>query len=210
LEFEMNWLYPVCAYLIGSFPSGKLVARAYGIDITKAGSGNVGATNLARSVGKQAGIITLLLDVVKGFITPLAAHQLGAPMDVTLATGVAVVAGHCFSIPGLLRGGKGVATSLGAFLFIGAVPTLIGLGLFSAIVKKTRLVSLASILGVGCTPFAAALLGMPWSTVSAFAAVSMVVTIRHSQNIGRLLRGTETKFAAAKSGASPLASESTR
>jgi acyl phosphate:glycerol-3-phosphate acyltransferase len=195
---DSMWFPVLCAYLIGTFPSGKIIAKAHGVDITKTGSGNVGATNLARSLGKKAGVLTLLIDTLKGFVTPALVAWIGYSWENTLASGVAVVAGHCFSIPGVLRGGKGVATSLGAFLYIGTIPTLSGLLLFLLLAKQTKLISLASVLGVGCTPFVAALLGMQVGTIVAFSLVSMIVTIRHADNIKRLLKGTENKFSSAR------------
>ncbi|MCB0319054.1 MAG: glycerol-3-phosphate acyltransferase, partial [Bdellovibrionales bacterium] len=151
MNFILTFLALIPFYLIGAFPTGMMLAKSQGIDITKKGSGNVGATNIARVIGKKAGIITLLVDVSKGLIGSLIASLFADSYFVPLA-GVILVAGHCFSLPPKLKGGKGVATALGVMLFINYTAALTGIGTFIIAFSIWRIVSLASLAGALIVP----------------------------------------------------------
>jgi acyl phosphate:glycerol-3-phosphate acyltransferase len=184
------------AYLIGAVPIGWLVARALGVtDIRRHGSGTIGATNVLRTLGRLPAIVTLLGDVLKGYLAVAAAAWLtaGDPLAVALAT-VAAVAGNCWSIFLGFRGGKGVATGLGALLRLVPWATLAALPVFVVVVASFRYVSLASLLGALCVPLGAALLGYPRPSIVAALAVALIVVGRHHANIARLRAGTESRL----------------
>lgn len=185
-------------YLLGTLPTGRLIARQQGINLETEGSGNVGATNVARVIGKKAGILTLLVDIGKGFLAFLIAHQLGDMKFASLA-GVAVVAGHCFSIPGKWRGGKGVATALGVFLYLSPWGALLGLAVFGVVFKVSRIVSLASVSAAIVIPiFSFIYQGLHTShnnpSSFAIATIALLVVFRHKENLIRLTEGREAKF----------------
>lgn len=175
---------------------GFLVARAFGLgDIRRHGSGNIGATNVLRTVGRVPAALTLLGDVAKGFAAVSAAAAL-APGDTTVAgaAAVAAVAGNCWSIFLGFRGGKGVATGLGALLRLVPLATLAALPVFVVVVASTRYVSLASLAAAACVPLGALLLGHPGPVVGATAVVAALVIARHHENIARLRAGTERRL----------------
>lgn len=190
--WEFAALIPV--YLLGTLPSGVLVARAQGVDITSQGSGNVGATNVARVVGKKAGIIVLICDVLKGICGIAFAMICAGSPDFVAAAGVAVVAGHCFSLPPLLKGGKGVATAFGVICTLSLFAAVIGIAIFAAVLAASRIVSLASVVAALIIPIVALVSGRDDSVCFALAAVSLIVVFRHRSNIERLISGTEPVF----------------
>jgi len=186
----------VGAYLIGAVPIGWLVARAFGVsDIRRHGSGTIGATNVLRTLGRLPAIVTLLGDVLKGYVAVALAARFtqGDPVAVALAT-VAAVVGNCWSVFLGFRGGKGVATGLGALLRLVPWATLAALPVFVAVVATSRFVSLGSLLGALCVPLGAALLGYPRASVIAAVAVALIVVGRHHANIARLRAGTESRL----------------
>jgi glycerol-3-phosphate acyltransferase PlsY len=184
----------VAAYLIGAIPVGLLVARlAGGVDIRREGSGNIGATNVLRTLGPAAGVITLLGDIVKGYFATSAAGALGG--EAWLGAGaVAAVAGNCWPVFLRFRGGKGVATGLGAFLRAAPLAVLPAALVWIVVTALTRYVSLASILA--CVGFVAAAwaLGAARPVVAGAAAVALIIIWRHQQNIQRLRAGTESRL----------------
>ncbi|MBW2529769.1 MAG: glycerol-3-phosphate 1-O-acyltransferase PlsY [Deltaproteobacteria bacterium] len=184
----------VAGYLLGSVPFGLVIARARGLDIRQHGSGNIGATNVARNLGKKLGAVVLLLDALKGALPVLGAGLLDLDPPVIAAAGGAAILGHCFPVWLRFRGGKGVATSLGAFLSID--PTVTGLGVlaFALIVGATRMVSLGSLVGMGAFPVAALALGRPGTTIALGVAAWLVIAIQHRENLSRIVRGTEHRF----------------
>jgi len=184
------------AYLIGAVPIGWMVARAFGVrDIRRQGSGNIGATNLLRTLGRRAGIVTLLGDVIKGGLAVFTAAALsGGDLAVTAAAAVAAVVGNCWSVFLGFRGGKGVATGLGALLWIVPWATLAALPVFVAVVATTRYVSLASLLAAACVPLGAVMLGYPSPSAIAALVVAVIVAARHHANIARLRAGTESRL----------------
>lgn len=193
----MHALLMLCSlvpfYLIGSFPTGHLIARARGVEIGAVGSGNVGATNVARVLGKQAGILTLLGDLSKGLLAVLFASLLSSdPLFPALAA-VAVVAGHCFSIPGRLKGGKGVATALGTILFMSTGTAAFALTVFIFVLQVWRMVSLASVSATLTVPAFLMLTGSPDYLSYAFAVIALIITFRHRENLQRIAQGKEPK-----------------
>jgi acyl phosphate:glycerol-3-phosphate acyltransferase len=186
----------VTAYLIGAIPIGWIVARAFGVsDIRRHGSGNIGATNVLRTLGRLPAIATLLGDVLKGYLAVALAARLTehAPLPVALAA-VAAVVGNCWSVFLGFRGGKGGATGLGAFLRLAPWATLAALPVFVAVVATTRYVSLATLLAALCVPLGTALLGYPRESVMGALAVALIVIGRHHANIARLRAGTESRL----------------
>ncbi|MBL8023047.1 MAG: glycerol-3-phosphate 1-O-acyltransferase PlsY [Elusimicrobia bacterium] len=193
------------AYGLGSIPTGYLMGRGLkGIDIRTVGSGNVGATNVFRSVGKMAGVATLLVDIAKGFLAvELALIFLGGNLW-PLFAGVAVVGGHSWSFWVHFRGGKGVATSAGVFLALLPVPMGIALLVFALLFGLSRRVSVGSIGAAMVLPVAAQGLESPASRVLLALILSGVVIFRHIPNIRRLLRGEEPPlFTLSKKGPLP-------
>lgn len=182
------------AYLIGAIPVGLLVARLRGgVDIRARGSGNIGATNVLRALGPVAGALALVGDVVKGFAAVEAARALGGEPPGAALGAVAAVAGNCWPVYLRFRGGKGVATGLGAFLALMPWAVLPAVAVWAGVTGASRYVSLASMLSVATLPGAAALLGYPADSVAAAAAVGGMVVWRHRDNLRRLRSGTERR-----------------
>jgi glycerol-3-phosphate acyltransferase PlsY len=192
----VNALAVLVAYLIGAVPIGWLVARAFGVaDIRRHGSGNIGATNVLRTVGRMPAIATMLGDVGKGYLAVTLASRLGdLDPGVTATAAVAAVAGNCWSVFLGFRGGKGVATGLGALLAAVPLATLAALPVFVAVVATTRFVSLGSLLSALCVPLGAWALGDPPAFVLAAVVIAGIIAGRHHENIGRLLAGTESRL----------------
>jgi glycerol-3-phosphate acyltransferase PlsY len=192
----VNVLAVLAAYLVGAVPIGWLVGRAFGVsDIRRHGSGNIGATNVLRTLGRGPAVVTLLADVLKGYLGVMlgAALSSGDP-GITAAATVAAVVGNCWSLFLGFRGGKGVATGLGALLRTVPLATLAALPVFVAVVATTRYVSLGSLLAAACVPLGAAMLGYPRVSAVAALAVAIIVIARHHANIARLRAGTESRL----------------
>jgi glycerol-3-phosphate acyltransferase PlsY len=185
-------------YLIGTFPSGYLLAKLRGVDITKQGSGNVGATNVARSLGKKAGILTLVLDLTKGLLAIYLASLLADQGWFVAAAAVAVVCGHCFSIPPLLKGGKGVATGLGVLIALAPGAGVTSVVIFVVLFSATRFVSLSSIVATLSAPIYSLVTNQPEAKSLALMAIALVIVYRHRENIHRQIEGRETKFRASR------------
>ena len=192
----MTLLTVAAAYIVGAVPIGFLVARAFGIgDIRRHGSGNIGATNVLRTLGRLPAIVTLLGDIAKGYAAVALASRLGDHDPVATAAGaVAAVGGNCWSVFLGFRGGKGVATGLGALLRLSPLATLAALPVFLVVAATTRFVSLASLLSAACVPFGAWALGAPRVAVMGAFAVAAIVVVRHRENIARLRAGTERRL----------------
>jgi acyl phosphate:glycerol-3-phosphate acyltransferase len=189
-------LAAVAAYVVGAVPVGYLVARLFGVtDIRRHGSGNIGATNVLRTAGRLPGLVTLFGDIAKGWIAVTLAGRIGGDVPSTLALGAAAaVVGNCWSVFLGFRGGKGVATGLGALLRLVPLATLAALPVFIVVVMTTRFVSLGSLLGAACVPFGALVLGAPRPAVVGALAVALIVILRHHDNIARLRAGTERRL----------------
>ena len=192
----------LAAYLLGSIPCGLLIARLKGIDLQKVGSGNIGATNVYRCVGKSWGIAAFVFDAVKGFVPAFVFPRLAetAPPWLGLACGVAAVAGHNWPVWLKFKGGKGVSTSAGMLLGIAPAAVGIGFAVFAATVLLTRFVSLGSILAAIAVPAAYIWLYGTGNRLLAGALVVMglLVVVKHRANIRRLLAGTEPRIAGQK------------
>lgn len=189
----------VIAYLLGNISTSYLVAkRIAGVDIRTQGSGNAGSTNVLRTLGKKAGAMTFVGDLLKGAIAVWVARILadlsGSDIQTSMYLGaVFVVAGHNWPVFLGFRGGKGVATSLGAMLAINTIIALIGFATFLVIVYFTRYVSLGSVLGISMTPVLMILTqNKKGILVTLFLSISVIYT--HRENIKRLLSGTERKL----------------
>jgi acyl phosphate:glycerol-3-phosphate acyltransferase len=205
-------------YLLGSLPFGYLVARAHGVDIFKAGSGNPGATNVKRVLGerfgdkgKRAGNLVFVLDALKGALAagwPVLDQALGGwkyyyfpdlpKPDWVLMSVIGLIAavlGHSFSIFTKFKGGKGVATAAGGVLVLMPVPCLVGVGVWLASFYTTRYVSLGSVLAAVVVPATGWVMGYPLPLNLVVTAIGLFVIVRHRENIKRLLHGTESKFA---------------
>lgn len=191
------------SYLIGAIPFGFLISHAKGVDIRTVGSGNIGATNVFRALGKKWGLLTFFCDVSKGFIAAffipmLSTMFVAADNNEILAVTCAccAVIGHNWPVYLRFKGGKGIATSAGALLGIAPIAMLIGLASWAAIFAMTRYVSFASILAAIVIACAAWFLYYPDELVlpMALTALAILGVWRHRDNIKRLLRGTENRI----------------
>jgi glycerol-3-phosphate acyltransferase PlsY len=197
------------AYLLGSIPFGYLLVRAFRHqDIRDTGSGNIGATNVARSGAKFLGVLTLLLDLLKGFVAVRIAHHLmpgtpGHPSTLMMAAAIASVLGHIYPVWLGFKGGKGVASALGVFLAFAPWAGLASFTLFVLLVVLTRYVSLASIIASAVIPVFAMLTVPDRSPAFLFTIFFLAVLVisKHHANIGRLLRGTENRMGNKKAAA---------
>ncbi len=188
----------IVAYLCGSIPVGVLLTRRLGIDIRKVGSGNVGATNVARSAGKKIGLHTLLGDALKGLLPVMIVRVLGLGEIAIACAAVAALVGHIFSPFLQFSGGKGVATGLGVFLGMAPQAILVALVVFAGVFAISRIVSLASIVATALTPILLIWFSYPAGHIWAGMIIALLVILRHKENITRLLKGEESKFSMAK------------
>ena len=201
MPFPAYLLTAFCAYLCGSIPTGFLVARARGVDIRSHGSGNIGATNVFRILGKGPGIFVLLTDALKGALPVLLLPRWiggvtgsdAVPFEMIAAMGA--VLGHNFTCWLRFKGGKGVATSAGVLAAMVPLPFLATLTTFLIVLGLARYVSLASILGAAVLPFAVAFIPPGDRRLVILTGIlSVLAIVRHKANIGRLLKGTEQRI----------------
>jgi glycerol-3-phosphate acyltransferase PlsY len=186
----------IAAYLIGSIPTGIVVAKILGApDPRTIGSGNIGATNVGRTAGKAAGIITLIGDVLKGFLIILLAFYMfgNSPKEISLA-GLAVFLGHLFPVFLKFKGGKGVATTLGVFLAIGPLQAILALIIFIILVAIFKYVSVASMIASVSIPLLLNLSPTTSPYIPLAVIISVLIILKHSDNIKRLIQGTENKI----------------
>jgi glycerol-3-phosphate acyltransferase PlsY len=202
-EERLGWTLVAASYLAGSVPFGLILARMVaGVDVRQAGSGNIGATNVARTAGRRLGVLTLLLDAGKGGIpVAVTALALGAPHDADwpAAAGLAAFLGHVFPFWLGFRGGKGVATAFGAFVVLTPWLALLASVAFGATFGATGIASLASmlaaaVLAAGCAAFH----GLDGAVTRVSVVVLVVVLARHQANIRRMLRGEESRLRAGR------------
>jgi glycerol-3-phosphate acyltransferase PlsY len=197
-SYIMNILFPIASYLIGAIPFGLIVGRLAGIDVRLSGSGNIGATNVARLLGKKFGVVTLVLDCLKGFLPIYLASRLlpESPQReiVLLLCGILAVVGHMFPLYLGFKGGKGVATGLGVFLFLSPAAIGISLLVFVAAVGLSGFVSAGSLLASGLFPLWLWLLGQPAASIATGAIIALLIWIKHQENIARLIRGQEKSW----------------
>ena len=184
-------------YLLGSIPFAVIIARIKGVDILKVGSGNPGATNVRRAVGKSAGNLCFLFDTLKGAAAAgwpqLSALDASNPFGLAIIGLFAAIMGHSYSVFLKFRGGKGVATTIGGLLTLMPWVLLAGLLVWTAVFYTTRYVSLASMaLGLSL-PVSSLILSQPPEGTLFSAFLAMLILIRHRLNISRLLAGTENR-----------------
>jgi len=196
---------PAAAYLLGSIPFGLLLGRLFGAaDIRKGGSGNIGATNVARIAGPLAGILTLLLDAAKGALAVVLAARLSEQSATwMMIAGLCALIGHCFPIWLGFRGGKGVATAAGVFLALCPPAFLGGIILFVLVVIYWRFISLGSISAAAAMPlliyfFWAPHHAPPYVVTFGSLAAALLIVYKHDANIQRLVQGDEPKFSFGK------------
>lgn len=187
-------LLVLAAYLCGSLPTGLWLGRRVGVDVRLSGSGNIGATNVARTAGLWPALLTLGGDVAKGFVPAMAARALLLDQYWVAAVGMAAFFGHLYSVFARFSGGKGVATAFGVFLAV--TPGAAGLAAltFVAVALATRYVSLASMVAAASLPMFCAAQGGSVPVASAAGIVATAIVIRHRENLSRLGRGIEPKF----------------
>lgn len=202
-HWQISALLAIAAYLLGAVPFGYLVAKARGIDIRQVGSGNIGATNVFRAVGKSWGMVTLLLDVAKGFAAvyflPLwLLGEIGADtLNLRLISGLMAICGHNWTVFLRFRGGKGVATSLGVLLGLAPAACLIALAAWILTALAWRYVSLASIVAAAVAAIVAWPLYLSGSgplLPAILNLLAILAIVRHRSNISRLMAGTENRF----------------
>jgi len=185
----------VVAYLMGSVPFGYLIVRGkIGVDIRQTGSGGTGATNVSRRAGKAAGVVTLVLDALKGGAAVFVAKAFSGSDWIVAAAAIAVIVGHVFPVWLGFLGGKGVATGAGVFLVLAPVAVLCAGVVFLAIVFATRYVSLGSIVGAATIPLFVWLLNDSRPLLIAAALGALLIVFAHRGNIGRLAHGTEAQI----------------
>lgn len=199
------WLIPIIAYFLGSIPFGYLIVRVKrGHDVRSSGSGNIGATNVARAAGKLAGIATLILDAAKGYFAVwLAIHWFHGSIRWVMTAAVLAVLGHVFSCWLKFRGGKGVATGLGVFLPICWQAMAAALAVWIVVLAFWRYVSLASIAAAAALPFLVYAFYAPHHAPSLAVSLSSVVVgvviiLKHRPNIERLIAGKEARLTGKK------------
>jgi glycerol-3-phosphate acyltransferase PlsY len=202
-EARVALVLVVLGYLAGCVPSGLLLGRRAGIDVRRHGSGNIGATNVARSAGALLGLATLVADAAKGSLPVLVAGALDGRPAVATAAGVAAFVGHVFPVTLRFAGGKGVATAVGVLLVIAPLALVCALVVFASTFLLTRYVSLGSVLAAIAVPIAIAALGYPRSTLAAGTVMSAIIVVRHRENLARLRAGTEPRFTLPKRQAMP-------
>lgn len=198
-DFGSLFLFACVAYLCGSIPAGVLIAKRRGVAIREQGSGNIGATNVARSVGTTAGGLTLACDIVKGLLPVATVRWCGFDATIQASCAVMAVVGHLFPIFLRFSGGKGVATGLGVLLALTPAAILAALAGFGAVFAVTRIVSLASLVAAALAPLFIFWFGYPSACLWGGILIALLVTTRHHENIARLLRGEESRFRASNS-----------
>lgn len=203
-------VYCLFAFLIGSIPTGLLIAKRKGIDLRKVGSGNIGATNVMRALGKEAALLTLLGDAAKGAIPILLykallrfgvqppglgpMHYSASPIVMEGILGLCAILGHDFSIFLKFKGGKGVATSLGVLLALSPHVALLTMTLWLLAAKWTRYSSLSALVAFGLLPVSFYVIDYSKEKIAVALAVTFLLFIKHAANIKRLIKGTESKI----------------
>jgi len=194
----MEYIFPVASYLIGAIPFGLLIGKSVGRDVRLEGSKNIGATNVSRLLGKKLGLLTLFCDVMKGFLPMLLVAYLLPDSDnkqlVVCLSGVMGVVGHMFPVYLGFKGGKGVATGLGAFLYLSPPAILISLVVFVGSVYFSGFVSVGSLLVSGLIPLWLYFLDADSVKIVTASLVAILIWLKHHENIRRLLKGEEKSW----------------
>jgi glycerol-3-phosphate acyltransferase PlsY len=191
---EINFIvYLIITYLLGSIPFGLIISKLFGKDIRKEGSGNIGATNVTRVLGKRAGLLVLILDMSKGFLPIYIAKSIFNIKLVSLLA-IASVIGHCFSIFLKFKGGKGVATAIGVLLALSSKTALIVIMFWLGVFLVSGYVSLASMLSASISWVIINFIeNNIYYTYAAFI-IGLIIILKHKDNLDRLLKGTEYRF----------------
>ena len=208
-------LIALVAYLLGSIPTGFLVGKARGIDIRTVGSGNIGATNVLRALGKPAGVSVLLTDGLKGYLAVEVASRLvggwiyphAGLVEIEwfrITAGLCAILGHNYTCWLHFKGGKGIATSAGVLAALVSIPLAIIFGVWIVVFALTRYVSLASMSASFTLPFATLVMGGSLRMVLVTAGMAILAIYKHKTNIKRLLDGTEHRFGGNKSPGSQI------
>lgn len=193
-------LWPFAGFLIGGIPSGLLIGKIVGgPDVRRTGSHNIGATNVYRVLGATPALLTLAGDLLKGYIPLLILGSTTPHPWLIVCTGLAAIAGHDFSPYLRFKGGKGVATSLGVFLYVSPLATLVSIGVWVLVVALVRIVSLASIGAAIVLPVMVWALEYPPPILYAGILACILLIARHKQNIERLCRGQEKRLGHSRS-----------
>ncbi len=202
---NLNILFYIVAYLIGSIPFGLILAKKFaGVNVQESGSKSIGATNVLRVVkekdpalAKKLGIATVLLDAIKGTVVLVAGLALGLDMETLWGIAVLAVLGHCYSIYLGFEGGKGVATGLGVFIVLIPIPTIIGAVIWGFCAKVLKISSLSSLLGLAGVVLSAIILndGVGVDSNAPVYLIAFIIFYKHIPNIIRLVKGEEKKVA---------------
>lgn len=214
MELVLYGVVALAAYLLGSIPTGFLFAKARGLDIRTLGSGNIGATNVFRNLGKPAGSAVLAIDGLKGYLActalvPLMVQAFGSTPNVVAQEGLAIIAGiaailgHNYTCWLGFKGGKGIATSAGVLVSLLPVPFLIILSVWIVVFGLSRYVSLASVSAAIVLPFATWFTGKSQLMIGVAAAMSALAIYKHRSNLQRLVKGSENRVSFKKARSSP-------
>jgi len=190
-------------YTCGSIPFGVLLARRAAVDVRHAGSGNIGAANVARTAGAALGVATLVADALKGAVPALVAQALTGDPTLAAGAGLAAFVGHVFPIALGFAGGKGVATALGVLAVLCPLGAAGAVGVFALVFALGRWVSVASLAGAVAAPISIAAVGCAHAALEASIAMAVVILLRHRDNLRRLRAGAEPRFALHKNRAAP-------
>ncbi len=199
IEIVQNWWTVPLAFIVGATPFGLIVGKLKGIDIREHGSGNIGATNVLRTLGKPIGITVLVLDILKGLVPVLIAMLISDNSILHIATAVAAILGHNYSFWLKFKGGKGIATTSGAMLLIITIPLVVSILAWLIVLKTSRYVSVASIVAAIAIPLTIIVQNVisgSWDVpIFVFGCFLCLMAIwRHRSNIVRLRRGEESRF----------------
>jgi glycerol-3-phosphate acyltransferase PlsY len=190
-------LAAAAAYLLGSIPFSFLLARRRGIDLRRAGSGNVGATNVLRTTGVPLAVLALALDGLKGTLAVLIAERVSGMPVAPVAAGLASVLGHVYPVWLRFRGGKGVATAAGAFTVLAPAAFATALAVFVVVVALTRTISVGSVSAAVTLAIVTALMDYSRLVSTGAALAAAIIVYRHRGNLARLMAGTERRIGGA-------------
>lgn len=190
----MTILLTIFAYFVGSVPSGFILGKVAGVDVRDAGSGNIGATNVARVLGKGRGLLTLLADTAKGFVPVYMGQRLELSDAALALVAIAVFLGHLYPVYLKFQGGKGVATAFGSLLALAPLAATVMILAFALAVFCSRKVSLGSISAALAAPVSLWMFSYSVELIAMSAFLGTMVIFRHFENIKRLLAGTEPRF----------------
>ena len=191
------------SYFLGAIPFGVIVGKMRGVDVREVGSGNTGTTNVWRTLGPKAGASVFILDVAKGLAAPFIARALISPTEyswIALCAAAAIL-GHTFSVFLKFRGGKGIATGLGAALGLMPIPALVAFALWGGVLLLSRMISVASIAACIALPLLALVFQVPSAYVVVIAVIALLAILKHIPNMKRIAAGTEPKIRIGKKSA---------